>query len=566
MSCLKDKPKPIFPAKKLDVIFRRRNVPNSQYYFTNRKHALTFRKPIKPYVVPRTEKILSFIKYTEEKTKVTRKETLNKPVHEKDNVRLAQSRGIADRLLVEDPPDDVKVVLEIHPEFYGVIEGRPLRSADDIKVYISNLRTYAMSRQQIGYRRDLVLKIGRSMHEEESEFEEIFDNYKGHVKNFQRFLTEDYMKASAKVAAAENVYRELDARTTEYLGYVSKITLLNNILFKLDAIRGVLKLYRSFLLYVAPITWRQEHDERLQKKTMSIDIGTVAFSTNADVLDSVDVDVMIELASMELKDPPPSHLYFTEPDQMLYLFRTMELQSREYLTQLAVTDGPFRMVSKKIKELKESTKRELDYFQYYINRIEIDINRELHNEKHLQERIFKILNGSFYESVASPETLRLKICVEFVYEQVFGHCEEGHHNIQGPMTLLEVMYEEYNSKLDHLDFKIVKQAQIDFFARDLKMMKKAYMAQRELKAFAEMTNAMNKAFLPPAKFVRPTIGKFERKVSEVVEQKELTDEEKFRSLTQDEKDGLLYFTNFCQGKDPAPYLKDYYNYIEPVFR
>lgn len=579
MSCLKKKRKPMVPLKTLDIIFRRRYVQNTQFYFANRKHALTpeteGQKPSRPFRVPRSEKLLSYIKYSDRKEKLSSRERLAQPLHKKDNLRIAATRDISKRLFLPEPPDDVRAVVEIHPEFYTVIEGRPLRCFDDIKVYTNNIRSYAMNRQQIGYRRDLILKIDQSIVEEARQSDQIAENLKKHIKNFQKFLTEDYKKACYKVAKAEKVYADLVAKNSEFLGYVSALSMMNNILFKLDAIRGTLKIYRRYLIFVAPISWRQIYDETLYGKVQSIQFEEGDFATDNDLEEPLGIDKIVEAAKIEFKKPLPNSMYFKKPDQMMYLFRTMELQSREYLQQLAKTDAPFRMLTERIRQLKLVTKQELDYFQYYIDNINKEITRETYNENHLQEKFFRILQESFYDSVASPSTLKLKICIEYVYEQVFGKCEEGHQSIQDPMKILEVMYEDYNLRLDSLDFKIVNQARNDFFAQDLKMMKNAYNAERELRAFREMTNAMNKAFLPPKKYKRPVFKKFldkksrmqlvvaERRKSQM-ESGERPKQRKYK-LTPEEREGLMLFTEWCEGMHPGPYLREYYTFVKPAF-
>lgn len=579
MSCLEKERKPMVPIKTLDVIFRRRYVPNTQHYFANRKHDVIEEtmKPrrVRPFRVPRSEKLLSYIKYSDRKEKLITKERLAQPLHLKDNLKIAATRDILKRLYLQEPPDDVRAVVEIHPEFYSVIEGRPLRCFDDIKVYLNNIRNFAMNRQQIGYRRDLILKIDQSMVEESKEHDDIVEDLKQHIKNFQKFLTEDYKKACAKVAKAEKVYSDLVAKNIEFLSYVTSLTIINNILFKVDAIRNVLKTYRSYLLFVAPLQWRQQYDETLRDKIQSIQFEVGEFATDNDLVETMDIDKTVEIAKVELKNPYLAHMYFTHPKQMLYLFRTMELQSREYLTQLSKTNEPFRLLQDRIKQLKQATTKELDYFQYYIDSINFAIERECYNENHLQQKFFRILNEAFYDSVASPVTLKLKICIEFVYEQVFGKCEEGHQSLHDPMKILECMYENYNLRLDSLDFKIVNQARNDFFAQDLKMMTNAYKAQRELRAFREMTNAMNKAFLPPAKYTRPVITKFSTKKSSMAVKMaekvksqiacgERVKRRRYR-ITSEVRDGLLQFTEWCEGMNPAPYLKDYYKYAKPVF-
>lgn len=574
--CLEKPRKPLVPLKTLDIIFRRRYVPNTQKYFTNRKHAVTdtvlSTKKKNYFCVPRSQKLVSYIKYSDRQVKLTSLKRLAQPLHLKDNIRVADTRDLSQRLYIEETPDDVKCVVAIHPEFYTVIEGRPIRSFDDIKVYMSNIRAYAMMRQQIGYKRDLTIKLERNIIDENREYNVISNNFKKHLTDFQHFLTEDYKKSMAKTTKAEKNYQELIAKNNELLGWVSELIILNNVVFKLDAVRGVLKMYRTYCLFVAPLFWRQIYDETLRGKLMSIQFESGAFATDNDLVESLDIEKTVELAKIELKNPPPAHIYFKSPKEMIYLFRTLEMQSREYLIQLSRSSAPYRILQDRKRKLNCSTTMETDYFQWNINFLEKEIARETYNELYLEEKFFRILNETFYDTVASPDTLKLKICIEFVYEQIFGKCEEGHQTISDPMKILEVFYEEYNLRLDSLDFKTVKKARTDCFAQDLAMMRDAVLAQRILREFYEMSKSIHKAFESPAQYKRPVFSKFVDKKT----LKAMADAEKEKArlargervkikeykVTPEEREALLFFTEWCDGTDPAPYLKEYELYAK----
>lgn len=573
--CLEKPRKPLVPLKTLDIIFRRRYVPNTQKYFTNRKHAVKdalSKKKKNYFCVPRSQKLVSYIKYSDRSVKLTSLKRLAQPLHLKDNIRIADTRDLSERLYIEEAPDDVKCVVAIHPEFYTVIEGRPIRSFDDIKVYMSNIRAYAMMRQQIGYKRDLYIKFERNIIDENRDYNVISNNFRKHLSDFQHFLTEDYKKSMAKTAKAEKNYQDLVAKNNELLGWVTELIILNNVVFKLDAVRSVLKMYRTYCLFVAPLFWRQLYDESLRGKLMSIQFESGAFATENDLVESLDIEKTVELAKIELKNPLPAYIYFKNPEEMLYMFRTLEMQSREYLIQLSISSGPYRVLQDRKRELNSTTTVETDYFQWNITFLENEIARETYNELYLQEKFFRILNETFYDTVASPDTLKLKICIEFVYEQVFGKCEEGHQTISDPMKILEVLYEEYNLRLDSLDFKTVKKARSDCFAQDLAMMKDAVLAQRILREFYEMSKSIHKAFESPAIYKRPILTKFVdkktlRAMAEVEKERarlargERVKIKKYKT-TQEEREALLFFTEWCDGMDPAPYLKEYERYAK----
>ncbi|XP_026316861.1 uncharacterized protein LOC113227962 [Hyposmocoma kahamanoa] len=471
-------------------------------------------------------------------------------------------KNLSKRMYVPEPLDDIKSIVGIHPEFNTVISGRPLRISDDINVYIRTIRSYAMLRQQIGYRNDLNWRIQKNISEELKEYGNISGKIKSHVSNFRLFLLEDHKQVVTKLAKLEKLHAEIQVKNKEFLDIISCVTLLNNVILTLDAARNYLKMYRTYCLFVAPISWRQQYDETLRDRLQSIQFETGVFLLDNDLMDCIDIDKTLVCAKIELRNRLPPVLYFKTPQQMMHMFRGMELQSREYLIQLSHTGAPYRSLQRHVKHLKEATKLELDYFKFNIDYVVNATEREEYNTNYIQQKFFRILNNTFCNTVSSDETLKLKICIEFVYEQVLNKCEDGHHNLYEPMTVIEGLYENYYLNLDALDFKIVESAKRELFSQDLKYMKCAHLAQKELKAFNGMTNALNKALLPPAKFKKlsPLAALPCRKSTAV--SKSITVKKCF-DLTEDDRDGLLFFTEWVEGTDPAPYLSIYRDQIEP---
>lgn len=562
--CVKVPLKPVVPIRYLDKIFRRRYVKNTQYYFTNRIQVQGKSKADygRPFIRPITDKLLSCIKYSDRRTKLGTHSRWA-PVHVKYGQKFDKINYLSERLYVSEPPDDIKSVVGIHPEFNTVISGRPVRTSDDIKVYIRSVRAHAMLRQQIGYRNDLNLRIQKDMLEELKEYENISKKVKNHISNFQMFLLEDYKRVVAKLAKLEKLSAEIQVKDNELLSIISCVTVLNNLIFKLDTVRNNLKNYRTYCLFIAPISWRQQYDETLQGRVQSIPFETGEFALDNDLVCCIDIDKTLQCAKIELTNPLPPVLYFKTPQQMMHVFQGMELQSREYLIQLSHSGVPYSNLQQRVKLLKEKTKLELDYFKYKIDYVINAIEREDYNANYVQQKFFRILTNTFYNIVASPETLKLKMCIEFVYEQVLSKCEEGYQNLCEPMAILEGLYENYNLKLDALDFNVVKSAKRELFSQDLKYMKRAYLAQRELKAFKMMTKSLNKAFSPPVKFKKclTASAAVPSRKSTLVSKSVAV--EKCLDLTEDDRDGLLFFTEWVEGTDPALYLPLYRNQIQP---
>lgn len=565
-NCLQKPRKPILPLTTLDKIFRRRYVKNTQFYFTNRIHAqgegkLDYRCPLKG---PRHLALVSYIRYSDRRSKLYNKRNKCAPIYMKYGQKFDKIKDLSQRAYVPEPPDDVKCVRGIHPEFNTVVSGRPLRSSGDINIYIQNIRDYAMLRQQIGYRKDLICRIQRNISDEATEYKTISCEVKKHLLNFQRFLLEDNKSVEALVDKLGKLSTQIQDKNDEFLSIVSSITVLNNIIFELDTTRQHLKILRTYCLFVAPINWRQQYDETLRDRLQSIQFESGAFSFDSDdLMQCIDTYKTLESAEIELKNPLPPVLYFNDPQQMIDKFHQMELQSRNYLIELSKTCAPYRFLLRSVNALKVASKQEIEIFQFFIDDLICATERENYNADYLQQKFLRILNDTFCNTVASFQTLKLKICIEFVYEQVLSKCEEGHHSLYDSMTVLEGLYENYYMQLEGLDFDVVKCAQQESFSQDLKNMKRARLAQRELKAFKGMTEALKVAYMPPAKFKKsPSFGAQPLGNSAVISKSRTIDKKK--DLTEDDRDGLLFFTEWIEGTDPTPYLPFYRDQIKPL--
>lgn len=175
-------------------------------------------------------------------------------------------------------------------------------------------------------------------------------------------------------------------------------------------------------------------------------------------MDCVDIDKTLECAKTEFMNK--------KPQQMMYMFRGKELQSREYLIQLSPTGAPYRNLQRRVKRLKEATKLKLDYFQYKVDYVTNATKREDYNANYVRQFFFRVLNDTFYNTVANPETLKLKICNKFAYEQVLSKRGEGYECLCVPVTILEGLYVNYYLKLDALDFNVAKSAKNELFSQD----------------------------------------------------------------------------------------------------
>lgn len=86
--------------------------------------------------------------------------------NERQNQRTRMQMDMLPRLYVKDPTiKTMKFITDVDPEYFALVEGRPVSRKIDIREYTQRLRDVLMTKIMIGYREDDIMLIGKRVHE-----------------------------------------------------------------------------------------------------------------------------------------------------------------------------------------------------------------------------------------------------------------------------------------------------------------------------------------------------------------------------------------------------------------
>ncbi|XP_012548605.1 uncharacterized protein LOC101738897 [Bombyx mori] len=385
--------------------------------------------------------------------------------------------------------NDPRTICDIDKTFYKIIEGRPLRQFSDIKVYMRNIRDITLFRANIAYRRDQIIKIDTALRDEYTEYEKIDTFFTETKSNFVRFAQECYERGKIVEALANAKSIELDKMVDQLENYSFICVKIRNQLSGLLATFENLDKYRGFLFSLSPMSWQNKFMSHFNENI--IDVNYLQENiTSAETINGLKVTLL------KLQKVSPE-LFFDEPKQLMTICDDLGKQCLNYMkinvfanniiVQVMKYRGFYRkIVQDEVFELEEF----IEIFQKYVVWME---DKEKEN-KAIFERI---LLNEFHELFASYDTAKLFTCVQYVNTRLFETPEDPKDSLSLLTGQLELQYLELTSQLDCLDQEIVKAATNELFAEDIKMMKMAHKAQRELKECDLLSKALYTSFEPP---------------------------------------------------------------------
>lgn len=120
------------------------------------------------------------------------------------------------------PEDDTaeKTMVDMDPEFYTVVEGRPNRERGSVRDYIGHIRDLVRVRLKIGYNEDECVLVDEQFRLERQRLEQILAQQKQYVDLFDQFLAEDHaasMELLKKADQAAKLSAEKDAEIKQWI-------------------------------------------------------------------------------------------------------------------------------------------------------------------------------------------------------------------------------------------------------------------------------------------------------------------------------------------------------------
>ncbi|KAJ1532005.1 hypothetical protein ONE63_000639 [Megalurothrips usitatus] len=210
----------------LQKIFKQRNQKRSTYYVTAAEPKAGPQDE-RPFWVPPAEHFAAFVAFQREKVKKDRQKELALPVHIKPNARSRLSTDLLRRLHVpEDPPPPEKTMVDMDPEFYSIVEGRPNRDRISVREYVDSIRDLVRVRLKIGYNEDECLLVDEQFRMERQRLDQILAQQKQYVDLFDQFLAEDHAASMELLKKADQAARLSAEKDAEIKVWIRTLGLL----------------------------------------------------------------------------------------------------------------------------------------------------------------------------------------------------------------------------------------------------------------------------------------------------------------------------------------------------
>lgn len=333
----------------------------TDHYFTagkkvNDDNQRDLLKELSPFVYPKDlEEFAYKVMSKAWRDNLIRKE-LKYKYNERNNYQSRQQLDILNRLYVKDPETTrMKTILDIDPEFFSIVEGRPIKEKFQISNYIEDMRKLLRLKIICGYRQDEIEMIDQNFNEEQRVIDEIKCNYEKYVNAFEEFLFDDHTVSMKLLSESDKQATLAEEKYEQYLQLSKDFGTLRYTVYNLEEKWRSCKMYQKFLYLVSPVYWRRKHDyyhlsQKESHQSLVSEISTVfgryRLQSSGNVLSLED---LVEQFMDDCETQEDPLLFFTSPTQLLKVFRFIEIQNLNTLLHIEELSGPTENVKEGVK-------------------------------------------------------------------------------------------------------------------------------------------------------------------------------------------------------------------------
>ncbi|XP_060535394.1 cilia- and flagella-associated protein 100-like [Cylas formicarius] len=554
------------PARKKKVQFSKPVSKLKKRYFTagvdlDDAEIKDLRQEPSPFEYPKDLEVFAHKVMTKAWRNDVRINELHMKCFQKPSHRGRHKKDLLARLYVEDPPkDSMKTILDIDPEYYKAVEGRPIPDKLDIKQYINTVRDSLRTRIINGYREDDIMLIEENLLLEQKIIDSVKENYEKYVNVFEEFLYRDHTSATQLLQDSDRAAADAYQKYEEYKEVANKFAALRSALYNTEEKwRGCL-MYEKFLFLVSPFAWRTERMKRSKRLSVyKTDDDTDENIFGKYQLTKEDEEMSLEELLMRfeqecMEDEAPE-LYFTDPEQLADVFRFMEMQNLNSLLHSEELALPLEQIKEGMSRAEEMFDEEIRNLREIVDRLEEGILWEEDRAKYLEELALNLINNEFKKLIVDDEVLNLHVFVEDVYETRIGP-NDANLSMVEMMNAVEAKYRSELLSLDMVPAEEVAVLEGSYYLEQMTVMRLAEKAAKQYQELEQITRKLNKAFAEP--YVKPR-GKEPKKRSPPVAHRSRQVAPP-RELTDSEREYLEYFTEFCSHTDdPKEYGIDVFD-------
>jgi hypothetical protein len=469
------------------------------------------------------------------------------------NYRSRQNADLLNRLYVPDEEAEEgrePGLLDIDPQYFKIMEGRPIKEKLNIRKYVEEARETLKTRLKLGYQLDEALLLEETFKAEQKRLRNCEAMHKLYADCFWRFLQEDY-ESSVKLLddARKEAEKSSDMRY-RLKGLEGQFGALKRQASVLEEKWRNYKTFQKFLYIVSPMGWRRKHDYIHRKGPSSVSLVSEMPSLfgrhRVSVTDSeVSLDSLLDLFAKDVEGGEEPLLYFSEARELVQALQDMESQNLSCFTHSEDLSGPILAAEQGLKRVETQFEAECASIAGKIEDLEAAMSWEERRIQSLRHEAREVLAGLFKEQILSGSTVSLHVCVEDVYEACIAPRDTS-LGLRDLMSAIELKVETSLLTLDSLPFEIVKLAETETFQEELRIRKEARVAERKMNLMEKLKRRLGRALEAPeyrhGKPLKPRSEPPPIKKTRPKAEKLLTDKE---------KDFLDFFTDYCSHVDSA---------------
>lgn len=319
----------------LERVFGNKNIVKDHYFSAGEKinddNQRNILEEPSPFIYPRDFEEFSFKVLSNEWKRKLRRKELKFKCFERNNYRSRQQLDMLNRLYVKEPEQQsMRTILDIDPEFFTIVTGRPIKEKFNVKQYIDHMRQVLRTKIVTGFREDEVMLVQENFLQEQKVIDEIKARSQRYVDAFEEFIYNDHTTSMEQLKEAEKQANLSFEKYDKFREMSQDYGALKSQMYNLEEKWRNCKMYQKFLYVVSPISWRLAHDYYhfkeggKESKDESSVFGRYKL-LSAD--DTMSLEDLISMFKDDVRTQDDPLLHFTKPQQLLTVFRFIELQN-----------------------------------------------------------------------------------------------------------------------------------------------------------------------------------------------------------------------------------------------
>ncbi|XP_013190503.2 uncharacterized protein LOC106134907 [Amyelois transitella] len=379
----------------------------------------------------------------------------------------------------------VKTILDIDPDYYSLVEGRPIKPNPSIYKYKQNVKEVALKKTLYGFLVDEILRIEKEIETERIVYETASTHFNEYQDSFDKFLADDNNKTIAIMKKSDALSKDILILSEEHKKANYEVASLKSKLQYIDETLSILLSFQNFLCKAAPILWREKQNVMLDVKHEDI------FRMDSNIFQKIDVQEIKE----NLNGLPPTHLYFETPVQLITVFDALEKQNLNYLLATEELNTEKNKFLKALDNIKLKLRQELDYIQQKIIEIEEIIASTEARETEVKEVFYRILGQKLQYLISSDTALQIFNYVEFAYEHLIAPNDTKLKSLAMALAL-ETEYDNLMMDISVYDLNLVKSIEKEIYEDGDKQIKRAKEAHKLLKDVEKLNRRLKSSYEP----------------------------------------------------------------------